>query len=70
MTLTSDDLESYRRGCLVDLNKYQYLVCGCIVSLWSVDVRTYGRTDIFIGFIRSSQEMDLINAWNIAAYSK
>jgi len=34
LNLTSDDLE-----CLIDLNKYHYLVCGCIVF----DC-TYGRT--------------------------
>jgi len=30
LTLTSDNLESCCE-CLIDLNKYQYLVCGCIV---------------------------------------
>jgi len=31
LTLTWDDLESHRRECIVDLNKYHYLVCGCIM---------------------------------------
>jgi len=39
--------KSYRRECLIDLNKYHYLVCGCIVfDCGRTDVRTYGRTDI------------------------
>jgi len=50
---------------VIDLNKYHYLVCGCIEfdcgrtdvrrpTYGRTDVRTYGRTDIFTGFIRSS----------------
>jgi len=31
LTLSSDDLESYLRECLIDLNKYHYLVCSCVV---------------------------------------
>jgi len=33
---------SYRRECLISLNKYHYLVCGCIEFDCG---RTYGRTD-------------------------
>jgi len=36
LTLTLVDLESYHRECLIDLNKYHYLVCSCIV-----DIRMY-----------------------------
>jgi len=50
--------KSYRRECLIDLNKYHYLVCGCIVfHCGRTDGRTYSRRDIFTGFIRSSQEL-------------
>ena len=36
---------SYRRECLIDLNKYHYLVCGCVVfHCGRTDVRTHGRT--------------------------
>ena len=42
---------SYRRECLINLNKYHYLVCGCIVFHCG---RTDRRTDIFTGFIMSS----------------
>jgi len=43
LTLTSDDLES--RECLIDLNKYHYLVCGCIeFDCGHTDVRMYGST--------------------------
>ena len=49
--------KSYRRECFIDLNKYHYLVCGCIEFDCgrTYDVRTDIRTDIFTGFIRSSQ---------------
>jgi len=43
LTLTSDDLKSYRRECLINLNKFHYLVCGCIVFDCG---RTYGQTDV------------------------
>jgi len=43
--------KSHRRECLIDLNKYHYLVCGCIVFDRG---RMDGQTDIFTGFIRSS----------------
>ena len=48
LTLTSDDLES--RECLINVNKYHYLVCGCIEfdcgrTDVRTDVRTYVRTD-------------------------
>jgi len=42
--------KSYRRECLIDLNKYHYLVCGCIVfHCWRTDGRTF-----LLGFFRSS----------------
>jgi len=40
--------KSYRRECLIDLNKYNYLVCGCIVfHCGRMDRWTYSRMDIF-----------------------
>jgi len=41
--------KSYHRECLIDLNKYHYLVCGCIVfhcgcTYVRTDVRTDGQT--------------------------
>jgi len=39
MTLTSDDLESHIVVNVIDLNKYHYLVCGCIQF-------DYGHTDV------------------------
>jgi len=60
-TLFSRDLDpnlgwpwkSYRRQCLIDPNKFHYLVCGCIefdcgrrpTSYVRDVVRTYGRMD-------------------------
>ena len=49
LTLTSDDLESYRREWVIDPNKCHYLVCGCIeFDCGRTDVRTdvptYRRT--------------------------
>jgi len=47
--------KSYRRECLIDPNNHHCLVCGCIeFDCGRADVRTYGWTDIFTGFIRSS----------------
>ena len=38
-------VKSYGRECLIDPNKFQYLVCGCIVfDCGRTYVRTYGRT--------------------------
>jgi len=60
LTLTSYDLESHIIvNCLIDVNKYHYLVCGCIVfDCGRTDGRMYRwmdvRMDIFTGFIRSS----------------
>jgi len=45
LILTSDDLEIHRCECLIDPNKYNYLVCSCIESdCGPTDVRTDGRT--------------------------
>jgi len=39
--------KSYLRECHIDLNKYHYLVCGCIeFDCGRTDVRTYVRTDV------------------------
>ena len=39
-------LKSYGRECLVDPNKFHYLVCGCIeFDCGRTYVRTYVRTD-------------------------
>jgi len=38
--------KSYRCECLIDSNKYHYLVCGCIkFDCGCTDVWTYVRTD-------------------------
>ena len=56
--------KSYRRESLIDLNKYHYLVCGCIVfDCGRTCVRTDGRTDIFTGFIRSSLKKSTEDAY-------
>jgi len=43
LILTSDDLESCRCESVIDLNKYHYLVCGCIEFDCE---RTYGWMDV------------------------
>jgi len=50
--------KSYHRECLIDLNKYHYLVCGCIEFDCG---RTDGRTDIFIRLLGHLSGDDLIN---------
>jgi len=54
LTLTSDDLESHIivnvSSTLTNNTIYWFVAALCLI----VDVRTYGRTDIFTGFIRSS----------------
>jgi len=59
LTVTSDDLEGHIVvNVSSDPNKFHYLICGCIVfDSGRTDVQMDVRTDIFTGFIRSSQEM-------------
>jgi len=64
LTLNSDVLESHRRECLIDLNKYHYLVCGCIeFDAGRTDVRsytyTYGRRTFLSDLLGHLSEDDL-----------
>jgi len=69
--------KSYHRECLIDPNKYHYLICGCVEFVdVRTDGRTYGQTDAFTGFIGSSlrwpknREGEFFTPWGPGMWSK